>query len=573
MDKAVLKDILDKQPRKKEIELARNLEAKTRYFTDPALNFTNSDIYKNQFLSVVQSRLNNPDSFNNFKNYLSFPLKINEFIESIYTKISNIWQGQNPYFDFTFKSESIEDYQEFVSLDFFKNDAWNEYKTHHNSIILTDLPEEQTQSRPEPFNYFIKINSVLDVVSDNNVIDHVIYILDDTPSKEILAVVDIDGYQLYDYKDKKLGEEILNAPHDLNRCPAEWLSRIDFNSKSNIIKSNVLSKSLGKIEDLQIIYTLKNILSPYAFYQFIVKYKNSSECDYDDGKYYCDGGYLKLKSTDDNQTDVNVYSNGVLTKCPLCNKTPGVGDVYGKPIPTSSDEPDLKNVIEFIAPNTKIMEYGDKYISSLESDLFDVIVGTDENLNPNENHNETAYKYNTEGQQDVIFRWKSMFESVISNTLDNVLQLRYGDLYESNSIDLGTDFILADLNTLYEEKKTLKEIGLDSVFDFNKTIINAKYQNNPQKRRRALIIDAFKPFDESIEKIEQSFSLGLVDKKDFIKQKYLSEFIKQFESTKLITDFNQDMSIGAIKKVLDGYFDTWYNDKFKEVELNNKNND
>ncbi len=570
MQFADLKEILEKQPRKTEIKIAQDLESKTRYFTDPSLDIMNAGEYQITFFNTVASRLNNPDSFNNFKNNLTFPLKINEFIESIYTKISNIWQGQNPYYDYQFRNDKIEDFAEFVNLDFFKTELWGEFKTHHNSIILTDLPEIQIGEKPEPFNSLIKINNVIDIISNRNIIKHVIYLFNDTKGLEKLAVVDGDGFQLYNYPNKDITKLnlILESEHDLERCPADWLSQIDFNSKSNIVKANVLSKSLGKIEDLQITYTLKNILSPYAFYQFITKYKNASECDYDDGKVYCVGGYLKSK-----EADTSIYKDGVVAKCPLCNKTPGVGDILAKPIPLSKDEPELKDIISFVSPDVEIMEYGDKYISSLETDLFDVIVGTDENLNPNENHNETAYKYNVEGQQDVIFRWKSMFEDVISKTFDNILQLRYGDSYISNSIDLGTDFILADLNSLYTEKEKLNELGLDGVFDFNKTIINAKFQNNPNKKRRALIIDAFKPFDESIAKIEESFKGGLIEHLDYIKQKYLSEFIQYFESEKtLLNGFNPDLSIAKIKKILDEYFKTWYDDKFKG-KLNIKKDD
>lgn len=562
MQIAEIKDILEKKPHKDEIAQAQELESRTRFFTDPALNYNNADPYKTTFLKTVDNRLQNPDSSNNFRNNLTFPLKINELIESIFTKIGNIWQGQNPYYDYVFTSDNVEGYAEYVNIDYFKTKIWSEFITHHNSIILTDLPSEQLQDIPEPFTSLIRINNVIEVQSKDNVIDHVIYLFDDTKDAEKIAVIDSNEYQLFDYRNKTLGLEISNSKHDLGKCPTEWLSQMDFNSKSNIIKLNPLSKSLGKIEDLQITYTLKNILSPYAFYQFIVKYKNSSECNFDDGKNYCDDGYLK-----DRESDANIYSSGyVLQKCPLCNKTPGVGDVIKKPIPTDKDDPDLKDVISFVAPDTTIMEYGDKYILSLESNLFDAIVGTDENLNPNENHNETAYKYNVEGQQDVIFRWKSMFEDVISKVHDDKLQLRYGELYESNSINLGTDFILADLNSLYEEKEKLKESGLDSVFDFNKTIISAKYQNNPAKKRRALIIDAYKPFDESIEKVEASYKDGLIDRKDYIKQKYLSEFISQFENIKLLSEFQPDLSIGSIKKILDKYFESWYKEKFEPIK-------
>lgn len=553
-----LKQILDEQPRKEEIKKAIELESKVRFFTDPADNMQSADAYLYDFLTRVKERLNNQDSFNNFKSYLTFPLKINEFLESIYSKLSNIWQGQNPYFEYSFKTKK-EDYQDLIDLEFFRNEVWNEFKVNYNSVILTDLPKE---GETIPFNILVKIALIKDVLTVKNSIKHLIF----EYKTDQIAVIDDETYQLWGYENSNLSlEPIYEAKHGLDRCPAVWLSEIDFNSKSNIVKSNAISKSLGKIEDLQILYTLKNILSPYAFYQFIVKYKNDSACNYDNGKMHCDGGYLKY-----NSNDTSVYqstSDAVLVKCPQCNKQPGVGDVIQKPIPLDSNDPELKDVISFIAPDTKIMEYGDKYLKELEADLFDCIVGTDENLNPNENHNEMAYKYNTEGQQDVIFRWKSMFENVISKVHDNILELKYESNYKGNNINLGTEFILSSLDSLYAEKERLNKLGLSQVLDFNKTIINAKYQSNPDKRKRALIINEFKPFDEGLETLEASAKDGLIDKKDYIKQKYLNQIISNFESEVIPLDaFDKEVPVKKITRALNDYFEKWYKNKFENEQ-------
>jgi hypothetical protein len=212
-----------------------------------------------------------------------------------------------------------------------------------------------------------------------------------------------------------------------------------------------------------------------------------------------------------------------------------------------------------------IQQYGDKYILNLENDLFNNIMGSDDILNPNQNHNELAYKYNVEGEQSTIMKWKTMFENTISLVLDNTLELVYGDSYKGNVINLGTDFILAKLDNLYIEKERLDKLGLTTEFDFNRTIINAKFNENPERKRRALIINEFKPFDEPIDKIELSAKDGLIDKKDFIKQKYLNEFIKHFESKKVpLNSFSMDLPVDKIVDIMNTEFDTWYNNKFNQ---------
>ena len=552
-----LAELLDKQPRKSEIQRAVNLQNKVRFFTEPVESSLIDVPYKTDYLKLVSDRLDNFDSYNRFVKNTSYPFKINGFIDDIYTRLAKIWQGQNPYYTFEFKPEK-DDYHDLTNIHWFKNEVFEQFKSNYNSIILTDLPSDEDEEK-EPHNIFVNIDTVIDVKSKNNEIKHLIYKLTD----DKIAVIDEETWDIWNYKDNTLGLEAEKSePHNLDRCPAVWLSQLDFNSSSNIIKSNPLCKSIGKIEDLQIIYTLKNILSPYAFFQFIVKFKNDSACNYDNGSHYCDGGYLRRR---EDNSSVTVGTSNALARCPQCNKAPGVGDVISKPIPTSSDEPQLNNVIEFVAPGTQIMEYGDKYILNLENDLFNNIMGSDDILNPNQNHNELAYKYNVEGEQSTIIKWKTMFENTISLVLDNTLELVYGDAYKGNVINLGTDFILAKLDNLYSEKERLDKLGLTTEFDFNKTIINAKFNENPERKRRALIINDFKPFDEPIDKIELSAKDGLIDKKDFIKQKYLNEFIRHFESKKVpLNSFSLDLPIDKIVDIMNTEFDTWYNNKFNQ---------
>lgn len=530
MEESKILSILKNPPRAAEIQEAREFQEQTKFYTESYKDRQQAqrlNSYLDIFLTNCRSRVNNEQGEANFINALTFPLQINEVINDIYDKLYRIFEAQNPYFSFGLP-ENIEKQEGFniVNLDLWRERGFQWLKNNHNCIIIDDLPAQQKGNYPEPYSYPVSINNIIDVKLDHeDKIEHVIFVYEKKEKSRIIIAIDDEAYSVYDYNEKIL-TELLISPHKLGYCPASFFSNIILNA-NRIMRGNPISTVLGEIYDLQYLYTLKKIISPHAFYQFITKYENLG-CDYDNGTEHCENGILFETNKDGGQGSPSLDRSGNIRKCPKCNKSLGVGNIINKPIPADKNDITLENPIGFIAPASDILKYGDEYLKLKEEKIKATVLGSEDRLNPKMNHNELAYQYNTEGQEIVLIRWKYLFDEIIESTTTNKLRLKYNPDLPESEINLGTEFLLKTTNELFEEKKLADEIGASSILSYEDKIILTQYKNNPDLLFRGKLIKALKPFDMPLIKcIENSDKLPRID---YLKMLYLNEFVDLYEA-------------------------------------------
>lgn len=566
MELALAQEIYKTRPNREEIDLAIRIEEETRYYTERFLQSDLPDFHNRDFLPWARSRLNNDQSYTNFQNALTFPVTTAQFIDDIYSKLARIWEAQNPFYKI-----EVKDSEETLKFDWWKTTGWNLLKIKHNCILFIDLPEEQEGDTPKPYLNILPIEKCIDVSVKDNVISHIMFMY-----KGNVIVIDEKFYQIFTLNTEKteIAAEFKSTPNILGYCPAFFLSNIKYQDKYEIPRINPLTNSLGKFRNLLFLDTLKDITDPYAFYMFVSKYNSSANCDFNDGEKHCVDGLL-YQAVESSETSDGynkpVYENSgpsgkSIAKCPKCNKNLGYGQVVTLPIPTDSADKAIPTPIQFVAPPKDLLEWRNTYLKGLYSDLAAFVVGNDQELNPKMNHNETAYRYNLEGMQAILMRWKGVFEAAIKSTVDAELTIKHGSAFTGSHIDLGSDFLLLDVQDLYDEKKSANELGLGTVLNFNERIIETKYKNNPDLKLRAKIINAFKPFDDTMGNIENSFKGKLISKKDYFRIKYLDQFINWFEMEKnKIAEIGKKGEKEAIKQMNDAFIE-FYNIKIAEEE-------
>jgi len=571
-------EIYKSKPHQVEIELAIALEEETRYYTERFISSDKAPNFHQTFLNWSKDRLSNDRSYNNFIRSLTYPLKTSQFIDDIYSKLNNIWEAQNPFIKVSIK-DNVDDKDKEIDLTWWKETAWNLLKIRHNSILLVDLPVEQKSELPEPYISIIDINNIIDIESKNNVISYIMF-----KFGELVAVVDKEVYQLFVlnndkteitgiYTDEK--GNLFNNKHTLDYCPAFFLSDIKYRDCYEIPRINPLTNCLGKFRNILFLDTLKDITDPHAFYNFIIKYGSTGNCGYDDGQYHCVDGKLFRSVKDSegmNAGEVGKRTqSGAIEKCPKCNTDMNIGDTITLPLPTDPSDKAIASPIQFASPDKDILDWRNNYLKSLYDDLSALVLGNDQELNAKLNHNETAYRYNIEGKQSILIRWKTVFEKVIKSITDAKLKIKYPLGFESSHIDLGSDFLLLDIQDLYTEKESAEKLGLGTILNFNDRIIETKYKNNPDLKLRARVINSFKPFDEPLERTEASFIAKNISKIDYFKVKYLEQFINWFENeVGDISSIAKNKSIKIAVDELNIKFNEYYDVKIKQVETSQK---
>lgn len=498
--------------RQKDTNINLNLENRMRFFVDrySAESYTTNPYY-GYFLRNSENKLNNSDSFNRFKAFLSYPLETNLFCETIFNDLSKVFSAQNKFFDAEFITPELKNTAK-IDFKYFSENVWQTYKTKPNSILVVlPIGDEEQEILT------VHSENIVEISADAEHIHSLKF-----KYSGIFIKVNEFSYEIYNENN-----ELTNTiPHELGETPAVWVSDYIFNSDNPCTRGNVFYSVLSLLEELQFLQTLKKIVTPSAFYQNSIIFRNYERCNYEDSISYCANGYLHAK---ENNEQIISNENGAALPCPLCNKNVGVGSVIQVKLPRLNEIPIVENVLRFVAPDTTALAYGDTYIASLEDKIYSAIVGTTNTLNPKLNHNETAYKYNIEGQKAVLLRLKKNFERVITETTNLLWKLKYGKNFINCFVDLGTDFLLTDSETAFSEMNVARANGVLTELQLTKQVVNQKFENNPAAKNRARIIELFKPFNEPLSDIEDSYISGAVSEFDYFKMKYLDNFIANFE--------------------------------------------
>ena len=124
-----------------------------------------------QFLAMVENILPH-DKFVLFKALFRYPIKTNEITDVCFDKLSRIFDGRNPAFNYQFiNSAQRDDWEQYrlTKLDepkVWSTKGWEFFKSEINSVLIVDVPREQKTELPEPYFYWLPINDVITYEAD-----------------------------------------------------------------------------------------------------------------------------------------------------------------------------------------------------------------------------------------------------------------------------------------------------------------------------------------------------------------------------------------------------------------------
>ena len=179
------------------------------------------------FLAMVQNLIPK-DKFEVFKTLFRFPVITNEVLGVCFDKLSRIFDGRNPAFSYQFAATEQRDDWEWYRQEklgeptVWSTKGWSFFKTQINSVLIVDLPEEQEAGDryPQPYFYWLPIRDVIDFKADPTTgqMKYIIFRQDE----DKIAVFDDEGRRVFKAKDNQVGEQLMEAKHDLGYCPARF---------------------------------------------------------------------------------------------------------------------------------------------------------------------------------------------------------------------------------------------------------------------------------------------------------------------------------------------------------------
>ena len=523
------------------------------------------------FLAFV-SNLIPHDKFKLFKEMFRYPLKTNEVTGICFDKLSRVFDGRNPAFEYDFASpddrDDWEDYRRsrLNEPEIWHTEGWERFKTDINSVLVVDLPEHQDGERPEPYFYWLPIDCVIDWDGHGDDLDHIVFTTD---HDKRIAVIDDTSYRIYTRDaGRNIGSLVSEHPHGLGFCPARFFWNDAISLRDPYIKQSVLTKELESLDWYLFFHISKRHLDLYGSYPIYSGYEQSCDFSNSENGDYCDGGYLKNK-----QGYYKLDTAGLPCRCPKCGdkRIAGVGSFVEVPIPVEG-QPDLRNPVQMLSVDRSSLDYNVTEEERLKDDIIASVVGMQEEQMSTQAVNESQVRATFESQSTILNRVKKGFEAAQKFVDDTICRLRYGASFSGSVINYGTEFFIYSASELRERYKTAKESGAsESELDaLQNQIIETEYRTNPAKRHRLMMLSELEPYRHlTRDEMLTLYREGVVTSDELRLKLNFMALIRRFERENTnILEFGSaipyERKIEIIKATLDGYAKESATDKENE---------
>ena len=499
-----------------------------------------------------------------------YPVATNEVTGICFDKLSRIFDGRNPAFNYQFMTSEQRDDWEYYRQDVlleptvWSQKGWEYLKAEHNSILIVDLPAEQDPADryPQPYFYWLTLDQVIayDVNRKTGNMDWIVF---RQPDKKI-AVFDDESYRLFtEESGGQIGELLVENKHDLGYCPARFFWNEPLNLSEPDIKAHPLSKMLSALDWYLFFHISKKHLDMYGSYPIYSGYEQN--CDYhnDESGDECDGGFLK-----DRSGHYKIDSTGQLLRCPKCGdkRIVGVGSFVEVPIP-QENQPDLRNPVQMLTVDRNSLDFNVDEQTRLKNEIITSVCGVDSELVNNKAINEKQVDANFESQSTILNRIKKGFEDAQNFVDTTVCKLRYGNLFVSAKINLGTDFYTLSPATLREQYKAAKDAGASEaeLDNLQNQILETEYRNNPTQLQRMLILAELEPF-RHLTRAEAMdlYSKNLITEDELVVKLNFSNFVRRFERENTnILEFGTQIPYSKKIEVITNKFLEYVNERRK----------
>ena len=532
-----------------------------------------------QWLSMVENILPH-DKFVLFKALFRYPVKTNEITDVCFDKLSRIFDGRNPAFNYQFaNSEQRNDWENYRQTklnepEVWQTKGWEFFKTEINSVLVVDVPKEQTSELPEPYFYWLPIDDVITYKANPTTgqMDFIVF-----RRRDRIVVLDDGFYRVW--KDEKHTGQIdgmpeIEAPHDLGYCPARFFWNEPLSLEDPDVKASPLSAVLESLDWFEFFHISKRQLDLFGAYPILSGYEQS--CDFTNAENgdYCDGGFLR-----DKQGHYKLDMSGLLMRCPKCGnkRIIGAGSFVEIPVPNAeAGQPDLKNPVQMLTVDRAALDYNVDEEKRLRDEIITAVVGQDEIVTDRDAFNEQQVRANFESVTTVLNRIKKGFESAQQWVDETICRLRYGRYFLSAKINYGTEFYLYSPDELRNRYKAAKEAGAsESELDMlQNRIVETEYRNDPTQMRRMLLMAELEPYRHlSRSEVVDLYGRNLVSETDMRIKLNFSNFVRRFERENMnILEFGNaiafDKKIAAIYEAFARYAE----EQKAKVELNTLNN-
>lgn len=517
-------------------QIPKSLKHEGRVKLHSATTVSDDDIREafTDFCDFVKKLLN-AEKYNMFLSLIRFPVLTVSLTDEIYTALHRIFDGRNPVFNFDFKDDSINSewleylHKALMFIDKWKHEGFEVMKTAINSIVVVDMEQERRGPRPEPYFYFLNLKAVLDYRMKREVKEEGFDWLMFVTEGGDLAVLDDGFYRLYEYKDRKIGDIIIENPHDLGYCPARWFWTTPINRDNPNTKRSPLSNFLSKLDFLLFFEISNEHLNLYGRYPVYSSYSPDCEFESKENGNYCDGGYLRARD------NMYLLNGGRPVPCPVCSQKRILGPgtfIEIQPPSRANNNADLSDPLKITGIDKDSLDFNKMDIWDRKKEIFVATTGYKGLPLSDQAVNEKQVFAIFESQESALQPVQENFESAMNWTASTIARLMYGPLFEASHISLGTEHFILTASQLMDIYIKAKESSFSpSALDrLENRYYATEYRNNPEQLSRQMILTNLIPFRHlTFEQVLGMFQGNQIVYADYMIQSNFSSLIMRFE--------------------------------------------
>lgn len=537
MDITRARELLKGRRSNAKIDEAMAHENRLRLHGDIALTSKEAKRFIDPMLKWVAEVLPS-DKAERFRAMLSFPLPTVELVQRMKRHFARVWDGRNPveWYDFEEPEQEV-DYQvyraEIRLRDRLRVEGLERMTCAINSLLVVDLPAEQTTPLPAPDFYFVDTGSVrLLEVNHRGEVEHLGFVRTVDGRKQLVVVdaVEYSVFELAEDNEEEIKAEVMRSGHDLGRTPAAYFWGTSLDVRRPWLKAAPWSERLGDLDRLLFWATSGEALNLYARYPITVTV--STECNYSTPEgITCNAGYL---TNADGQPVLDTLGR---KRCPVCaaNRLDGPGSNIEVDTPTDKDTPYIRAseaVHQQEAP-VSTLTYNQDDIDRRKMEIFKGVTGwAGEPIN-NQAVNAKQVISMFESVETALEEPQANFEKALRWLDETICRLRYGSGFKAAHISLGTEHYLATASELLEVYNQAREAGADllTLETLYTKYLETEYRNDAAEFNRQMIMAQLDPFrHRTLEEVLAMVASGVIaDTTAVLVKANLVTYIQRFE--------------------------------------------
>lgn len=435
-------------------------------------------ITNDHFLNFVK-HVFSTSNFLQFFKYLRYPLASAQLVnDQIEDPLKRVFFAEDSFFKYAIRGKQVHQPDELDS------EAWNETMFNallyrYNDIIITDLSEINTPTR-----FIVDIDRVVAIESKNSVISKIAYTAMYGDVKGYLYIDDF-AYIFYP-ADEKIPP--VETPHDLGRCPADYISAIPFDEKcTDVVRRSIFSYAREEFEEYVFLKTLQRmteangVIPVVTMLQTNVVGQNEDKRNADGEPNVADAMGSQLSAVRSEVTPSrNLLQPGDPIKVPKVMKDDG-----------SVDMSVVDGFFHFHYMPVEPIKYMQERIKQVEQSILVNILG-DFSETSESAKNELQIGKSYVSKQDRLRGIARQMDRMRKRTDFNMLALKYGPGSVELDIFYGSDFFLETQADIY----AMLEISPNPIESKSLLVRLARTKNrfNDDKAKRDSILYQLLPY-------------------------------------------------------------------------------